>query len=299
MATINLGAIKFNWKGAYAGGTAYAVDDVVSSGGSSYVCILASTGNAVSNGTYWELMSSAGTNGTDGSDGTDLSTTLTTQGDILYRDGSGLQRLAKGTAGQVLQMNSGATAPEYGTVSSDFVKIYSNEITSGNPSAIDIQNCFSATYNIYKLYFMLTLGSANYFEVGFKNSGGSYVGGTYYSKASQIYGVQSTATSGVFTQNDTDGFSLANTWNSSSPNHADLCEMTIYDPFGSANRTQVQWVYTINQDTNGVMGRANGFGRCSAVGSSVSLCIKTDGGDIENSGQAAYASYVALYGMKN
>ena len=56
MATINLGAIKFNWKGAYAGGTAYTVDDVVSSGGSSYVCILASTGNAVSNGTYWELM---------------------------------------------------------------------------------------------------------------------------------------------------------------------------------------------------------------------------------------------------
>ena len=296
MATINLGSIKFNWKGAYNGATAYAVDDVVSSGGSSYVCILASTGNATSNGTYWEQMSSAGTNGTDG---TDVGTTLTTQGDILYRDGSGLQRLAKGTAGQVLQMNSGATAPEYGTVSSDFVKIYSNEITSGNPSAIDIQNCFSATYNIYKLYFMLTLGSANYFEVGFKNSGGSYVGGTYYSKASQIYGVQSTATSGVFTQNDTDGFSLANTWNSSSPNHADLCEMTIYDPFGSANRTQVQWVYTINQDTNGVMGRANGFGRCSAVASAVSLCIKGNGGDIENSGQAAYASYVALYGMKN
>ena len=119
MATINLGAIKFNWKGAYAGSTAYAVDDVVSSGGSSYVCILASTGNATSNGTYWEQMSSAGTNGTDG---TDLSTTLTTQGDILYRDGSGLQRLAKGTAGQVLQMNSGATAPEYATASSGGLK---------------------------------------------------------------------------------------------------------------------------------------------------------------------------------
>ena len=45
MAEINLGAIKFNWKGAYAGGTAYVVDDVVSYLGSSYVCILASTGN--------------------------------------------------------------------------------------------------------------------------------------------------------------------------------------------------------------------------------------------------------------
>ena len=112
MATINLGAIKFNWKGAYNNATAYAVDDVVSSGGSSYVCILASTGNATSNGTYWEQMSSAGTNGTNG---TDVGTTITTQGDILYRDGSGLQRLAKGTANQLLRINSGATAPEWHT----------------------------------------------------------------------------------------------------------------------------------------------------------------------------------------
>ena len=48
MATVNLGAIKFNWKGAYNNATAYVADDVVSSGGNSYVCILASTGNAVS-----------------------------------------------------------------------------------------------------------------------------------------------------------------------------------------------------------------------------------------------------------
>jgi hypothetical protein len=41
--------------------------------------------------------------------------TLTTQGDMLYRDGSGLQRLAKGAARQQLLMNSGATAPEWGS----------------------------------------------------------------------------------------------------------------------------------------------------------------------------------------
>lgn len=97
MATLNLGNIKFDWKGAYAGGTAYVVDDVVSYSGSSYICKLASTGNLPTNGTYWDQMSSAGT------DGTDLTSTLTTQGDVLYRDGSGLQRLAAGTSGQVLQ----------------------------------------------------------------------------------------------------------------------------------------------------------------------------------------------------
>jgi len=112
MATVDLGAIRFNWLGAYAGGTAYVADDVVSSGGNSYICILASTGNATSNGTYWSIMSSAGTNGTNG---TDVGTTITTQGDILFRDGSGLQRLAKGTASQALQINAGATAPEWVT----------------------------------------------------------------------------------------------------------------------------------------------------------------------------------------
>ena len=104
MAQVNLGSIKFKWKGTYAGGTAYTIDDVVSYNGSSYICILASTGNLPTNATYFEQMSQAGTNGTDG---TDLTTTLTTQGDIVYRDGSGLARLGAGTAGQVLQ--SGGT----------------------------------------------------------------------------------------------------------------------------------------------------------------------------------------------
>ncbi len=139
MATINLGSIKFNWKGAYAGGTAYAVDDVVSSGGSSYVCILASTGNAVSNGTYWSVMAEGG----------DVATTLTTQGDVLYRDGSGLQRLAKGTAGQVLKINSGATAPEWGTdVGGKILQVKQEIITdtqlisSNTPSFADILNLY-------------------------------------------------------------------------------------------------------------------------------------------------------------
>tara|TARA_Y100001938_G_scaffold128217_1_gene181789 strand:- start:5294 stop:6109 length:816 start_codon:yes stop_codon:yes gene_type:complete len=37
------------------------------------------------------------------------------QGDVLYYNGTDYVRLAKGTAGQVLKINSGATAPEWGT----------------------------------------------------------------------------------------------------------------------------------------------------------------------------------------
>lgn len=113
MAIVNLGSIKFNWKGAYAGGTAYAVDDVVSYNGTSYVCILASTGNLPTNATYWNVMAQAGTNGTDG---TDLTSTLTTQGDLVYRDGSGLQRLGAGTAGQALVTGGAGANPSWSSV---------------------------------------------------------------------------------------------------------------------------------------------------------------------------------------
>jgi len=147
MASVNLGSIKFNWKGAYNAGTAYAVDDVVSHSGSSYVCILASTGNVPTNTTYWNIMSSKGT------DGTDVGTTLTTQGDILYRDGSGLQRLAAGTSGQVLKTGGSGANPSWGTLSSDLVKIASNDTTpSGTLDYVDFQNVFDdTTYHSYQI----------------------------------------------------------------------------------------------------------------------------------------------------
>jgi hypothetical protein len=142
MATVNLGSIKFKWKGTYSGATAYTVDDVVEYNGSSYICILASTGNLPTNATYFEQMSSAGTNGTD------LTSTLTTQGDLVYRDGSGLVRLGAGTSGQVLQTGGAGANPSWGTVSSDFVKIASTEITSPTTS-ITFQQVFDSTYDRY------------------------------------------------------------------------------------------------------------------------------------------------------
>jgi len=45
----------------------------------------------------------------------DANLALTTAGDVVYSDGTDLIRLGIGTAGQVLQTNSGATAPEWTT----------------------------------------------------------------------------------------------------------------------------------------------------------------------------------------
>ena len=60
--------ISFSWKGAYDAGTAYLVNDTVSYNGSSYICILASTGNLPTNATYWTVMAQKGTDGTGSGD---------------------------------------------------------------------------------------------------------------------------------------------------------------------------------------------------------------------------------------
>ena len=57
-----------DWKGAYSWGTAYVVNDAVSYNWSSYICILATTGNLPTNGTYWEVLAQKGTDGAGSGD---------------------------------------------------------------------------------------------------------------------------------------------------------------------------------------------------------------------------------------
>ena len=110
MATINLGAIKFNWKGAYNSSTTYAVDDVVSSGGNSYVCIQAHSNQAVGNATaYWNIMSSAGTNGTDG---TDLQQHLQHK-EIYFTEMEVHYKTTKRYSRSIIKINLVLTAPEW------------------------------------------------------------------------------------------------------------------------------------------------------------------------------------------
>ena len=200
MATLNLGRIKPVFRGAYAGGTAYVVDDIVTSGGETFICIQASTGNATSNATYWTKLAEKGL------DGTNVATTLTTQGDILYRDGSGLQRLPKGTAGQVLQMNSGATAPEYGTISSEMVELAHGQITSSTAS-INIDVPFNdTTYMAYKMIgtYKATANS-NFLKVRIRQAGSTKTDAHYNGAIDYAYrqlGTSSAASYGAYENND-------------------------------------------------------------------------------------------------
>jgi len=127
MATVNIGRLRFVWKGTYSGATAYVVDDVVYYAGGSYVCIQNTTGNAPSTGVntaYWNVMSVGGTDIT--------SLVGLTSGDIIVWDGTAWVRLGKGTAGQVLKVNAGGTALEYGTV--DLSNVVSTADTTNSRS---------------------------------------------------------------------------------------------------------------------------------------------------------------------
>ena len=69
MAEFKLGRIKFVWQGTWTIGTGYVVDDVISNGGQSYVCVKNHTASSLfstdlnNNPTYWNLVA-GGTNWT-------------------------------------------------------------------------------------------------------------------------------------------------------------------------------------------------------------------------------------------
>ena len=111
MATIDLGKIKFNWRNQYDASTAYVPDDCVyyADGAvtSSYICKTASTGNAPSSGgtlhASWDYLALG-----------QAPIPTTTQGDIVVRGASTNERLAIGSAGQALKVNSAGNGLEYG-----------------------------------------------------------------------------------------------------------------------------------------------------------------------------------------
>lgn len=91
MATIDIGKIKPVFKGTYDNSTAYVLDDIVYYNGSSYVAKTSTTGNLPTDATKWNVLAS-------GSGGIWDST------------------LSLGSAEQVVKVNSGGTALEYGSV---------------------------------------------------------------------------------------------------------------------------------------------------------------------------------------
>jgi hypothetical protein len=114
----------FDWSGNWTNATAYKLNQVVKFGASTYICIQAHTASSANDPSadtvhaYWDTLA-------DGS----ASAVVTTQGDIIYRDGSGAQRLPIGALGAshtdhdgsthqtqpILAVNAAGTEPEWTT----------------------------------------------------------------------------------------------------------------------------------------------------------------------------------------
>ena len=103
MATLDLGKIKFVWKGAYDAGTTYEADDVVSYLGSSYIYKNATSaaGNLPTNSTYWDPLAQ----------GTDLSSLST--GAVAYKTSTGVAGVTSANAGDLLSSGGTGVAPSY------------------------------------------------------------------------------------------------------------------------------------------------------------------------------------------
>ena len=178
MATVDLGKIKQVFRGTYDNSATYAPDDLVvfadGSVTSTYICTTATTGNAPSSGgtahASWAYVAKG-----------QATSPTTTQGDIIVRGASADGRLAIGSAGQFVKVNSGANGLEYGNVVTNFTntaifqyshnssfRSYSGEISfSGNPDNVQLQ--FNQVYDAGDI---LASSGSNYFAV---NATGYYV----------------------------------------------------------------------------------------------------------------------------
>lgn len=94
MATIDVGKIKFTWKGAYTAATTYEADDVVSYSGDSYIYVnaTAAAGQTPADNSYWDVMAEG-------------SNPMTASGDVVVGgSGGSATRLPIGQSSQVLKV---------------------------------------------------------------------------------------------------------------------------------------------------------------------------------------------------
>ena len=282
MATVNLGRIKPVFRGAYNGATAYVVDDIVTHGDETFICILASTGNATSNATYWTKLAAKGT------DGTDVGTTLTTQGDMLYRDGSGLQRLAKGTSGNVLKQ--GTNHPEWGTVSSDFVRLASLTQTS-EVQSFSVDGYFTSDYDVYKIYLMGARADANKFQVQVNHGGTAQTGSNYQYLANYVdLTTGNSASSGV--SHSTNDTQVRIGWQDDTATRRLNAELTIFDPLNTDRYKQVQ--YHSGSFLGSYWYGLNGFFQYESTTALSGLTFKG-----HSSSYNVGADHIYVYGLKN
>ena len=258
MATIDLGKIKFNWRGTYAGGTAYVPDDVVyyvdGSVGSSYMCVANTTGNAPSSGgtvhASWEYLAKG-----------QATSPTTTQGDLIIRGASADQRLAIGSAGQALKVNASANGLEYGEAGG-MVKLASASLTGQSLSSIDLDH-FSTTYKAYEFIFSQAYFSTNArFRCRLKrvDTNAHDTSNNYQWVSMHPYNQSGGAGSNVHSSWSNGEWELHGT-NNVHQYWSCAGRITFYDPMSSTRKTQAEWKTVGEENDRGQANIHNGYGQ--------------------------------------
>ena len=205
MATIDLGKIKQVFRGTYNNGTAYVPDDLVvftdGSVTSTYICTTATTGNNPSSGGTahgsWAYVAKG-----------QATSPTTTRGDVIVRGVSADERLAIGTAGQVLKVNSSANGLEYGVGGAITQVITDSDTTTGS-----LQLASQSTlYDYPNISVTITPASSSskflisFHLMGETDSGGAHAHSIVLERSISggattfLRGDDSTSRTGVFTQ---------------------------------------------------------------------------------------------------
>lgn len=231
MATIQLGKIKQVWRDVWSNGSNYAVDDLVSHTDqnitSTYIAVQASTSGSPQapatsgtvNTSYWNLVAKGVADPIPSQSGN--------SGKALVTDGSSV---SWGQAGTWTKITSG-TGP------------------STSVDAFSLDNIFSSSYKIYKIFYSFAESVTMYGR--YIKADGSVESGAYYSWTT--HGANENTSGGEHGQwgdANTDTNIVYHWWNGSD-NKPALCEITMYDPISSSYATMDMY-QSVSSDGNKV-----------------------------------------------
>jgi hypothetical protein len=196
-----------------------------------------------------------------------MQTTITTAGDVLYGTGSAaVARLGIGTVGQVLKVNSGATAPEWGTATSGLT--YITGATFTGQTAVNINNCFTSTYDNYAIIFQGEVSNTVTLNLRLRASG-TDSSTNYYQALDYILYNNSSGVSGTANQSAWLGFGLSATLTKVNS------VFTLQNPF-LAKETFIAAQYAKSGGSTADAGSVNGYHGASTSYDGISFTTATN-----------------------